>query len=876
MTGGSKIRAIGPEDAQDALVDTDAGEAEAALSLDDEFIEEDEEAWEYDETPDRNFRWIAPTLAVLGVCAWTGFYGWAHQSELLSGGTPQQWTGWIIAWSVPVLLIVSVWILATRNSKTEARRFGQIAHSLSTESALLEDRLTTVNRELSLAREFLSSQSRELDSVGRIASERLSEHADHIQSLVALNADQIDSIADVSTKALENMDRLRDDLPVIANSARDVSNQIGNAGETAQGQIAELIGGFENLEGLSKTNTGRVSKIRAELDDLVAEFERRTTQMGELSSARFAALQDTSETFRAELDSREVENLAAARRRADALADEFATSRSTLEEEEEEALRSLRARLLAIREEAGTVSNSVQESEAKALGLWQDRIAALKQQLIEAIAEVERVDQRGMDAANAKLSVLREEAEAFEANLADRDARMMDQLRSRRDQLAKDEEQAFAKLSEQLDILDSNITERREAQQAGADTLSAHSEMIAAKFADLQQSLEEIAELSGSTTTSLSDGADRLETKLAQSKETLAVTDVAVSELTDATVRLLELIQASVQHSSADLPEALTVAEDRLKEVRVEAEGLRDVVGAAETSGEDLSAYVLSARETAQASIADVDTMRENLETANQGTSQTIAGLADSLATLNEQSDILSAKAQDQLRDAIQALEEAARTAPATIELGVRESVLALAANVGKETGEVLDRTLNESAKESIARLEEASRSAANAGRDTAIQLRDQLSKVNELAGSLETRVARAREQAEEQVGNDFARRMALITESLNSNSIDIAKAIDTDVTDTAWASYLRGDRGIFTRRAVRLLDNTEARDIAEIYDEDADFRENVSRYIHDFEAMLRSMLSTRDGNALGVTLLSSDMGKLYVALAQAIQRLRE
>ena len=38
---------------------------------------------------------------------------------------------------------------------------------------------------------------------------------------------------------------------------------------------------------------------------------------------------------------------------------------------------------------------------------------------------------------------------------------------------------------------------------------------------------------------------------------------------------------------------------------------------------------------------------------------------------------------------------------------------------------------------------------------------------------------------------------------------------------------------------------------------------------------MLRQILSTRDGNALGVTLLSSDMGKLYVVLAQAIERLR-
>ena len=40
-------------------------------------------------------------------------------------------------------------------------------------------------------------------------------------------------------------------------------------------------------------------------------------------------------------------------------------------------------------------------------------------------------------------------------------------------------------------------------------------------------------------------------------------------------------------------------------------------------------------------------------------------------------------------------------------------------------------------------------------------------------------------------------------------------------------------------------------------------------------EAMLRAILTQREGSPISVTLLSSDMGKLYVALAQAIERLR-
>ncbi len=94
-------------------------------------------------------------------------------------------------------------------------------------------------------------------------------------------------------------------------------------------------------------------------------------------------------------------------------------------------------------------------------------------------------------------------------------------------------------------------------------------------------------------------------------------------------------------------------------------------------------------------------------------------------------------------------------------------------------------------------------------------------------------------------------------------------------MSDKAWEDYLRGDRGIFTRRAVSLIEASDSRNILQIFETDDKFRELVSRYIHDFESMLRQVLSTRDGKSLGVTLLSSDMGKLYVLLAQAIERLR-
>ena len=53
------------------------------------------------------------------------------------------------------------------------------------------------------------------------------------------------------------------------------------------------------------------------------------------------------------------------------------------------------------------------------------------------------------------------------------------------------------------------------------------------------------------------------------------------------------------------------------------------------------------------------------------------------------------------------------------------------------------------------------------------------------------------------------------------------------------------------------------------------EFQHSVNRYVHDYEAMLRRVLAERDGGMMAVTLMSSDMGKLYAALSQAIDKRR-
>ena len=338
---------------------------------------------------------------------------------------------------------------------------------------------------------------------------------------------------------------------------------------------------------------------------------------------------------------------------------------------------------------------------------------------------------------------------------------------------------------------------------------------------------------------------------------------------------MLELLQASTAQSGDQLPAALASGEVQLGEWERRIADLREAVDAASGRGEELARSVAETRATLGASLGELGDLHSALGDGAQRHAGTLADLRDTLAALDRESVAAAEQAQDQLAAAIDRLAAAARDAVGTLGDGTQSAITAMADRLGDETGAAIDRVMRIRLAEAVGQLEQAAGHAAGVSREAAIQLRDQLSKVNELAGNLERRVAHARTRAEEQVDNDFARRVALITESLNSNAIDIAKALSTDVTDTSWAAYLRGDRGVFTRRAVRLIDASETREVARIYEDDSEFRDHVSRYIHDFEAMLRQLLSTRDGHALGVTLLSSDMGKLYVVLAQAIERLR-
>lgn len=814
--------------------------------------------------------------ALTAVAAWTGLFVWSHQSAMRGAPDLAQCIAWLSQWSLPVLLIAVAWLLVMRSSTQETARFGNAAHRLAQESAALEARLITVNRELSLAREFLAAQSRDLDYLGRVASERISEHADALQALIASNGAQVDAIASVSTTALANMTALRDNLPVVANSARDVTNQIGSAGRGATAQLDELVAGFARLNEFGQASERQVASLRVRIDTVLTELNARIGEIDGSNDARVNALRDLGEELAHAHALREDEALAALRARGELLEAELAAAHEARGLEEATALAAMRGRIATFTQEAQTAAAAVRSGEREAMELFEGQIAELRSRLAHILGEISALDQKALDTARAKLAEIAKETEEVDQRLALRDRAFDERMACRRADLDASEALAFAQLTQRSEALDQALHPRFAAQSAHAQAIEASGNLLAQRTAEIEARLATIVERSAAAEAALTGSAGAFTATVADHGAQLADSEAALARLTDASVRVLELIQAAARHSAENLPAAIAGFEQRLVDARDDSDAIRAALDEARRSGEELRGTLAEMHTIGGAAIGEVEDYRLRLAEAAGEQTLALARVRETLANAQDDGRALTETLSTSLLTALEQLKSASATALADYEADNGVRIASLAERIGDQGAVAIEQAIQARTSDALAQIDTATAHTTETAQRTLADLRDQLARVHELTLNLEARAQRARAQVEEQVDSDFSRRVALITESLNSHSIDIAKALSTEVTDTDWASYLRGDRGVFTRRAVRLVDAGEARQIAELFESDHDFRAHVSRYIHDFEAMLRTMLSTRDGHALGVTLLSSDMGKLYVTLAQAIQRLRQ
>jgi len=419
-----------------------------------------------------------------------------------------------------------------------------------------------------------------------------------------------------------------------------------------------------------------------------------------------------------------------------------------------------------------------------------------------------------------------------------------------------------------LDGLTARIAEQeRASQRIVAETGRA--------LAELDEKFTALAEQGDQRAAVFASSIGHARTQLEQLSVETGTQDKAVEVLAERA----EALQNYVSRLTADVREQLSTA---IGDAEAGASRLTDATSTIRPELEWMRQAAVEASDriaTSAAGIAEQqDRFASLLATLDEGVGdagERILALAHAISTAQNEATRLCNDTGPALVDAMVQVREAASHAAERAREAIANVVPESAQTLSDATREALEKVIREEIEERLTDVQTTAARAVDAAREASDRLTEQMLTLGRSASALEQHMEQVTAEQREKDSEAFARRVSLLIDSMNSASIDVGKILSDEVDDKAWDAYLKGNRGVFTRRAVRLLDNSESRDIRAHYEIDREFQQSVNRYVHDFESMLRRILAERDGGMIAVTLMSSDMGKLYAALAQVLDKKR-
>ncbi|WP_283419340.1 hypothetical protein [Sphingopyxis sp. Geo48] len=531
----------------------------------------------------------------------------------------------------------------------------------------------------------------------------------------------------------------------------------------------------------------------------------------------------------------------------------------------------LEAKLAALAEEAG---KTAQIGEASATSL-SEAIGVLRQQASDAEMSLIAVASQVTDAHGVALAQMTQASatarDDLKATIAAVTGQMDGSWRQFRDSVASAAELLDARLAaarEAGDTLGAQLAAHGETSDALARQISSHVATVGEQLAALDTS---VTSSTGVIGRAIDDTKGQLAAFMAEAEKS----NGSAHQLITQAESLLLALDAVTRELDETLPHAIDRLNSHGKATQTALSQMKPMLEASELVAQSTLSHVNAVKSTLQsneeqmaahadsqqaladrikASLADADTALARLrsgadEFAEQGGARMIATLGEVRATADS------------------AAEEARQTLEKLVS-GARDAMKATAS-------EAIDASFKTEIMTQLTAIEEASRRAVEAANAATDRLMRQLITIMDTSASVEARAIEAEQAIAASDRDSMAKQVGVLTEALKSTAIDMTKILSSEVSDTAWDAYLKGDRGVFARRAVKLIENGEAKEILRLYQNDDGFHAAVNQFIHDFEAMLRLLMGARDGSAISVTLLSSDIGKLYVALAQAIDRLR-
>lgn len=737
-----------------------------------------------------------------------------------------------------------------RNSVTD------LTEAMEDRFAALEETLTTITEKLTSAEHKAIS-----------AAQSATEHSEKQMTLLDHQA------SDFETRLHAAGTSLTDKAGAVENLSMDMELRLQTIQDRLSGSIDKLRGDVASLESQS-----------AELSDHMRTQGHVLTELAELAAKESHKIEDTLKSHVNEVRTAAEDAL----EKTDTVSNMFA-------------------------DRAQAMSDKVIDTVAKAKSLLEEAGSALDQHCEEALSSSSELNARAMAQTQETASAVREHAEQINQLLVETLDRARDRLDETAQGISSHAESAEnltqqaaerslahmrqfqASLEDEIQNLAAKAKTAEEAMQQSASNIADSGDSLIDKSNTIAQALQQADDTAQKRSALIADTLDASQEKLnalEQELDTQRTTMVAQTE--EAANKVIEASEL-FRNQTQSMEQAASVSESSLKlssqQILNEQEKIESMLKRSSEAMTEEMTLLNNANESLSQNLDDTQIklkgaaarFREEREKLVQDSQKMLDQMGSASEEMVEQVEGLTASssaAAAKLENATQALKDETNTVRDQIDAAVGNASSHLRQEVEQMGNKAAEKitVMQEEMQMTIARLlKDYQEAAENAEKESALlsaRIGNEADKVAERAEQFVLKTAEIEKRIAKNTKNDFARTSQMLLESLQSLSIDIHKLLADDVPDTVWQAYLKGDRSIFSRSTIKMGSRKTRSLIADKFAKDQEFRENVSRFMRDFEGLMERAMHGDKGNTLSVTLISSDMGKLYVLLAQSMKKL--
>ncbi|WP_448578540.1 hypothetical protein [Thermaurantiacus sp.] len=415
--------------------------------------------------------------------------------------------------------------------------------------------------------------------------------------------------------------------------------------------------------------------------------------------------------------------------------------------------------------------------------------------------------------------------------------------------------------------LDSLVGQARELEGRIAAQATATEELagIAERsFQLLDKRMEHSAQTTGTTLEQLKAQLDSIHGRIDALAEPIRAARSAVLDMDQAVAGLRGTADAAEATFSGNLASSALEARRLTDDLSVSLDNLNVRLSEARAAAEQLAEPVARSSQDLDRIVGRFDAQREAITLAGEALVVELEQARQLIAEVEKTTESTSLAAATRLVDALSRVRDVSTQATGTMRAMLEGLVEEARQSLGEAAADALRTGFVARIAEEAARAEDKARAAAERSASALAGLAEAVRRVDDRADQRIKELAGLAER-------DLASAAALLSERLAAEAIQLSEAMGKPMSEADWAQWRKGERGLFGRRLVTLVDKREAAALKALFKSDQEAASAASRLVSGINALLERLEAAGQGSVAALV-RGSEWGRLAAALSEVLE----